>query len=85
MRWGADRRAGSGARMASGATPTASAAADGASDQAAAGPSGQYGGSRNFYMVTRGAPKGAAREWIKWITHSAAAATIVGTDWVPLH
>ncbi len=23
--------------------------------------SGQYGGSRNFYMVTRGAPKGAAR------------------------
>ena len=46
--------------------------------------SGQYGGSRNFYMVTRGAPKGAARPWISWITHSAAAASIVGTDWVPL-
>jgi phosphate transport system substrate-binding protein len=47
--------------------------------------SGQYGGSRNFYMVTRGAPKGAAKAWIKWITHSGSAASIVGTDWVPLH
>ena len=46
--------------------------------------SGQYGGSRNFYMVTRGAPKGAAKAWIKWITHSKPAAKIVGTDWVPL-
>jgi phosphate transport system substrate-binding protein len=47
--------------------------------------SGQYGGERNFYMVTRGAPKGAAKAWISWITRSAAAASIVGTDWVPLH
>jgi phosphate transport system substrate-binding protein len=47
--------------------------------------SGQYGGERNFYMVTRGAPKGAAKQWISWITHSAAAAAIIGTDWVPLH
>ena len=47
--------------------------------------SGQYGGERNFYMVTRGAPTGAAKSWISWITHSAAAASIVGTDWVPLH
>lgn len=47
--------------------------------------SGQYGGSRNFYMVTRGRPKGAAKAWIKWITHTTAAAQIVGTDWVPLH
>lgn len=47
--------------------------------------SGQYGGSRNFYMVTRGAPTGAAKEWIKWITHTSTAAAIVGTDWVPLH
>jgi phosphate transport system substrate-binding protein len=47
--------------------------------------SGQYGGERNFYMVTRGRPKGAAKKWITWITHSRAAARIVGTDWVPLH
>jgi phosphate transport system substrate-binding protein len=47
--------------------------------------SGQYGGSRNFYMVTRGAPRGAAKAWISWITHSAAAAAVIGTDWVPLH
>lgn len=46
--------------------------------------SGQYGGSRNFYMVTRGAPKGAAKAWISWITQSSAAASIVGTEWVPL-
>lgn len=47
--------------------------------------SGQYGGERNFYMVTRGRPKGAAKKWIRWITHSRPAAKIVGTDWVPLH
>ena len=35
--------------------------------------SGQYGGVRNFYMVTRGAPTGAAAKWINWITHSKAA------------
>jgi phosphate transport system substrate-binding protein len=47
--------------------------------------SGQYGGSRNFYMVTRGAPKGAAKAWISWITHNSAAASVIGTNWVPLH
>jgi phosphate transport system substrate-binding protein len=46
--------------------------------------SGQYGGSRNFYMVTRGPAKGAAKAWIKWITHSGAARSVIGTDWVPL-
>jgi phosphate transport system substrate-binding protein len=46
--------------------------------------SGQYGGSRNFYMVTRGAAKGAAAGWINWITKTAAARTVIGTQWVPL-
>ncbi|HEY5976408.1 MAG TPA: substrate-binding domain-containing protein [Solirubrobacterales bacterium] len=46
--------------------------------------SGQYGGSRNFYMVTRGAAKGAAKQWIKWITRSGAARSVIGTEWVPL-
>jgi phosphate transport system substrate-binding protein len=46
--------------------------------------SGQYGGIRNFYMVTRGAPTGAAKKWIDWITHSKAAAKITATQWVPL-
>lgn len=47
--------------------------------------SGQYGGVRNFYMVTRGAPTGAAKKWLKWITHSKAASKIVATQWVPLN
>lgn len=46
--------------------------------------SGQYGGLRNFYMVTRGAPTGAAKKWIDWITHNKAAAKITATQWVPL-
>jgi phosphate transport system substrate-binding protein len=46
--------------------------------------SGQYGGLRNFYMVTRGAPTGAAKKWINWVTHSKPAAKIIATQWVPL-
>ena len=46
--------------------------------------SGQYGGVRNFYMVTRGAPTGAAAKWIDWITHSKDASKIIATQWVPL-
>jgi phosphate transport system substrate-binding protein len=46
--------------------------------------SGQYGGQRNMYMVTRGPAKGAAKEWIKWITKSSAAATVINTEWVAL-
>jgi phosphate transport system substrate-binding protein len=46
--------------------------------------SGQYGGIRNFYMVTRGAPTGAAKKWIDWITHSKAAAKVTATQWVPI-
>jgi phosphate transport system substrate-binding protein len=47
--------------------------------------SGQYGGLRNFYMVTRGAPKGAVKKFIGWVKHARAASRIVATDWVPLH
>jgi phosphate transport system substrate-binding protein len=47
--------------------------------------SGQYGGLRNFYRVTRGPAKGAAKKWINWITHSSAASKVVATDWVPIH
>ena len=46
--------------------------------------SGQYKGVRNFWMVTRGAPTGAAKQWIKWIQTNAAAKRIVGTDWIPI-
>lgn len=46
--------------------------------------SGQYGGQRNLYMVTRGPAKSAAKAWIKWITTSAAAASVVNTEWVSI-
>jgi phosphate transport system substrate-binding protein len=46
--------------------------------------SGQYEGVRNFWMVTRGRPKGAALKWIRWIQRSRAAHRITATGWVPL-
>lgn len=46
--------------------------------------SGQYGGERNLYMVTRGKAKGPAKAWINWITHSSAAAAVVNTEWVSI-
>jgi phosphate transport system substrate-binding protein len=47
--------------------------------------SGTYGGTRNFYMVTRGAPSGAAKKFLKWVRSAPAAKSIISTSWVPLH
>lgn len=46
--------------------------------------SGQYGGVRNFFMVTRGPATGAAKKFIRWIQKSPVAKQIVSSDWVPL-
>ena len=46
--------------------------------------SGEYGGVRSFYMVTRGPATGAVRTFIGWVQASSAANKIVGTHWVPL-
>ena len=46
--------------------------------------SGQYGGIRNFYMVTRGAPQGAAKQFIGYVKHNPSAQRIIATNWVPL-
>jgi phosphate transport system substrate-binding protein len=46
--------------------------------------SGSYPGVRSFYHVTRGAPHGAARKYIKWVRRSRAARRIIRTEWVPL-
>jgi phosphate transport system substrate-binding protein len=46
--------------------------------------SGQYLGTRNFWMVTRGAPQGATKAFIRWIRNSKPARKIISTDWVPL-
>jgi phosphate transport system substrate-binding protein len=49
--------------------------------------SGQYQGVRNFWMVTKGAPKGAAAKFIAWITSSknATARKIISSEWIPIH
>ena len=47
--------------------------------------SGEYQGVRNFWMVTRGKPKGAAKPFLHWVTTSRSARTIVNKNWIPLH
>jgi phosphate transport system substrate-binding protein len=46
--------------------------------------SGEYGGVRNFWMVTRGRAKGVVQKFIFWAQNSARAQKIAGTHWVPL-
>ena len=48
--------------------------------------SGQYQGVRNFWMVTKGVPKGAAAKFIDWVTSgNAITKKIIGSDWIPIH
>ncbi len=49
--------------------------------------SGQYQGVRNFWMVTKGPPKGATAKFISWITspHNATARKIISSQWIPIH
>ena len=46
--------------------------------------SGEYGGVRNFWMVTRGRAKGLVARFLSWVQTSPRANQIVGTHWVPL-
>jgi len=48
--------------------------------------SGEYGGVRNFWMVTRGHPRAASalQRFIFWVQNSARAQKVVATHWVPL-
>jgi phosphate transport system substrate-binding protein len=45
--------------------------------------SGQYGGVRNFWLVSRGKASGAARSWLKFV-RSRKAGRIIAKNWVPL-
>ena len=48
--------------------------------------SGQYGGVRNFWMVTKGIPKGEALKFIKWVTSgNATTKRIVNSSWLAIH
>ncbi len=48
--------------------------------------SGEYGGVRNFWMVTRGRPVvgNPIQKFITWVQNSTRAQAIVGQHWVPL-
>jgi phosphate transport system substrate-binding protein len=46
--------------------------------------SGQYGGVRNFWLVSRGKVSGPGKSWINWIRKSGAARKIIARNWVPL-
>jgi phosphate transport system substrate-binding protein len=45
--------------------------------------SGQYPGIRNFWFVTRGAPRGATRRFINWSRKRSTQRKIVARSWVP--
>ena len=48
--------------------------------------SGQYQGVRNFWMVTKGVPKGAAAKFIAWITSGKKTTKkIIGSQWINIH
>jgi phosphate transport system substrate-binding protein len=47
---------------------------------------GQYPGSRNFWMVTRGKPRrrSAVGRFIRWVQTNKKAQKIIAQEWVPL-
>jgi phosphate transport system substrate-binding protein len=48
--------------------------------------SGQYLGVRNFWMVTKGVPKGEALKFIKWVTSgNKTTKAIINSNWIAIH
>jgi phosphate transport system substrate-binding protein len=49
--------------------------------------SGQYGGVRNFWFVTKGVPKGEAAKFIDWVTKpgNKTVRAIVSSEWIAIH
>jgi phosphate transport system substrate-binding protein len=48
--------------------------------------SGQYEGVRNFWMVTKGSPKGEAAKFIAWVTSgNATTKKIINSSWIAVH
>jgi len=48
--------------------------------------SGQYLGVRNFWMVTKGAPKGAALKFLLWVTSGKKSVdNIINSQWIAVH
>lgn len=46
--------------------------------------SGQYGGTRSFYMVTRGEARGSVAKFIRWVQRNPTAQRLIARGWVPL-
>ena len=48
--------------------------------------SGQYGGVRNFWMVTKGVPKGEAAKFLAWVTGGKRTVdAIINSSWIAIH
>jgi phosphate transport system substrate-binding protein len=48
--------------------------------------SGQYAGVRNFWMVTKGSPKGAALKFLSWVTSgNSTTKSIIDSSWIAVH
>jgi phosphate transport system substrate-binding protein len=48
--------------------------------------SGQYGGVRNFWMVTKGLPKGEAAKFIAWVTSgNKTTKSLINSSWIAIH
>lgn len=48
--------------------------------------SGQYGAVRNFWMVTKGVPKGEAKKFIAWVTSgNSITKKIISSSWIAIH
>jgi phosphate transport system substrate-binding protein len=49
--------------------------------------SGQYGGVRNFWFVTKGVPKGEGRRFIEWVVKpgNKTVRSIVSSEWIAIH
>lgn len=46
----------------------------------------QYGGVRNFWMVTKGPPKGEAAKFIAWVTSgNKTTRNIINSSWIAVH
>jgi phosphate transport system substrate-binding protein len=49
--------------------------------------SGQYGGVRNFWMVTKGLPRGEALKFISWVVKpgNRVVRGIINSNWIAIH
>jgi phosphate transport system substrate-binding protein len=48
--------------------------------------SGQYGGVRNFWMVTKGTPHGEVAKFLRWVTSgSRTTRKIINSSWIAIH